>query len=129
MSWPLRVALASLLLQGVGLIGLAGRLVFLSLTEPQSSTGAGFAEAVVCFGVAALLIAAANTLRQRRPGMRGLAVFSQLAWLPVGYFLLQADLVGWGVAAWCLGITTAVLLVARSSRSWLGVDGIDTADE
>lgn len=118
--------MSSLFLQGVGLIGLAGWLVYLSLTRPQSSTGAGFAEAVVCVGVAAILIAAANTMRQRRPGMRGLAVFSQLAWLPVGYFLLQADLATWGAGAWALGIATAFLLVVRSSRDWLGVTGMET---
>ena len=129
MPLPLCTALSSLFLQGLGLIALAGWLVYLSLTHDQTAAGAGFAEAVVCVGAAALLIAAANTMRDRSPGMRGLAVFSQLAWLPVGYFLFQAELTGWGVAAWCLGLFTVALLVVRSTRSWLGVDVLDTVDD
>jgi len=118
---PLRIALGSLLLQAIGLIGMALWLVWLSITETQASPGAGFAESAVCVGVAALLGGAAHSLSQRRPGMRGIAVFSQLAWLPIGYFLFQADQGSWGAAAWAVGVITAVLLVTRSSRDWLGV--------
>lgn len=129
MPTPLRIALGSLLLQAVGLVGMALWLVWLSFTETQASPGAGFAEAAVCVGVAALLAGAAHSLSRRRPGMRGIAVFSQLAWLPIGYFLFQADRGDWGAAAWALGVITAVLLLTRSSREWLGV-GLDpdTAD-
>ncbi|CAM3268778.1 Integral membrane protein [Stackebrandtia soli] len=127
-STPLAIALGSLFLQGVGLIGVALWLVWLSLTEEQSAAGAGFAEAAIAAGVAALVISAARTMSLGRPGMRGLAVFLQLLLMVAGYYLSQADAWGYAFAAWAWGLLTAGSLLAPSAREALGV-GVEPSED
>ncbi|WP_147140620.1 hypothetical protein [Stackebrandtia albiflava] len=119
---PLRVALGSLLLQSLGLAAVAVWLVWLSLTAEETSAGAGIAEAVIALGVGALMAGAAVSMGRGRPGMRGIAVFSQLLYLPLGYFMAQAGLGWYAATAWALGIGTAALLIVPSSRAALGVE-------
>lgn len=113
---PLTVAVVVLFIQAVGLTGLALWLTVLAVTEKETSVGAGYAEAVIALGVALLLALAARGLRAGRGGMRGLAIFVQLLFLPLGYHLAVADLWTYAVPAWIVGVGTAVLLVLPSTR-------------
>ena len=119
---PLTVAVVVLFLQALGLTALALWLVVLALTQPETSVGAGFAEAVIAFGVAVLLALAGRGLRAGRGGMRGLAIFVQLLFLPLGYYLAKADLWVYAVPAWIVGVGMAVLLVLPSTREAVGAE-------
>lgn len=118
----LKIAVGVLFAEALGLLGLSAWLVVLALTQTEISDGAGLAEAGIALGVAALLAFAARSLRRGRGGLRGAAIFVQLLILPLGYYLAQAGLLSYAVAAWILGAGTAVLLLLPSTRASLGVD-------
>ncbi|MGH8878864.1 MAG: hypothetical protein ACRD0P_16240 [Stackebrandtia sp.] len=118
----LTAAVVALLVQGLGLVGLAGWLVVLAFTREETSVGAGFAEAVIAAGVGVLLIAAARSMHRGRSGLRGAAVFVELMYLPLGYYLAKADLWVFAIAAWLVGVGTIALLMLPSSRRSVGLD-------
>lgn len=118
----LTIATVVLFAQAIGLLGLSVWLVVLALTQKETSVGAGFAEAVIALGVAVLLGAAARSMRQGRSGLRGAAIFIQLMFLPLGYYLAQADLWAFAIPAWLVGAGTAVLLLLPSTRESVGLD-------
>lgn len=118
---PLRTAVWLLTAQAIGLIGVTVLLLWLSLTATETSHGAGLAEAVVAAGVALLLGLAARSLHRGHATLRGAAIFVELMFLPLGYYLAQAGLWWFAVPAWVLGLGTAVLLVVPSTRESVGV--------
>lgn len=121
-STPLGLAIWSLRLQAVGLVGIAGWLIWLTLTRDQASSGAGIAESVVAAGVGVLIALAAINMRRGRSGMRGVAIFIELMYFPAGYYLAQAGLWWFAVAAWILGVGTIVLLMTSSAREDMGIE-------
>ncbi len=121
-SLPLRVAVWLLAAQSVGLFAIALLMLWLSLTKEESSAGAGVAEAVTAAGVGVLLALSARSLMRGKSRLRGIAVFVELMFLPLGYYLAQAGLWWFAVPAWILGITTVALLVAPSSRKVIGLE-------
>ena len=121
-SQPLRVAIWLLTAQSVGLFAIALWLLWLSLTHEETSAGAGLAEAGTAAGVGALLALSARSFKRGNSRLRGIAVFIELMFLPLGYYLAAAGLWWFAIPAWILGITTVALLVAPSSRKVIGLE-------
>ncbi|MGH8792743.1 MAG: hypothetical protein ACRDXX_08865 [Stackebrandtia sp.] len=121
-STTLRLAVWLLYAQSVGVAAVAVWLLWLSVTASQTAVGAGVVEALIAAGLAALVFYAAWSLRQGRPGPRGVAIFVELLFLPLGYYLAKAGLWHFAVPAWLIGVTTAGLLVAPSTRQALNIE-------
>ncbi|THV35767.1 hypothetical protein [Glycomyces buryatensis] len=113
--WTLVAASAVFWLLATGLVaaGLWGvaQLVIGEVSSTQAALGVA---------VAAWLIALYYWFLGRRLWMGrnaiAQAVFNALLWLPVGYYLREAGLSGYGLAAWVLAAVMLVLVLAPATR-------------
>lgn len=120
--WQLGVVIVLLTAQSLGLLALAAYMGLQTVSGATDFLGAAIGEIVVVVAVAFLLLYLANKLRNFDASGRGLTVFMGLMWLPIGWFLHQANLTDWTIGVWALAVTQTVLLVVEPTRTALGVE-------
>lgn len=120
--WQLSTAIVLVIAQAVGLLALAGYMALQTVAGATDFLAAAIGEIVVVVAVAFLLLFLANKLRHFDASGRGLTVFMGLLWLPVGWFLHQANHTDWTIGVWTLAVLQTVLLVVEPTRIALGVD-------
>jgi len=121
---PVTLTVAVVLLGAEAVVGagVAVLFVYLDLVRRTGNAGAAIGETVVFALLAAFLAVCARALFGRRRWARNPAVFSQLALLPVGYYMITGGLPYLGIPLLALNVAVIALLVAPATRAALEIN-------
>jgi len=111
LNWAIRAIVA----ESIGLGLLAAYQVVAAILDPPGSWPGALMLIVFTILSAFGLWKVAAALRQRRGGVRGVAVAAELFLAVPGYYMLDSGLRGVGVLIMLLGLTTAGLLIAPAT--------------
>lgn len=116
------MAVGLLWAEGVALVGLGIAVAVGAFVGRPTDRGAAVTEAVVAVALGVLLGLLGYWLLRGHRTARGPAIVLELMLLPIGYYMIQADVVWAGILAIALGLGVSVLLIAPATRRHLGIE-------
>lgn len=117
----LRWAVWLLYVEALGAAVVTGFLLYASLTQKAATLGSAVSVVAFMAGMAVLLGLLGVLLSRRKAAARAPAIVLEMLFLPIGYYVVQGGLPWLGIPLMAAGLVCASLLLAPSSRGYLGV--------
>jgi hypothetical protein len=118
---PLRLAVALLFVEALGIGAVAVLFAYYGLTQKAASTGGAVSVVVFPAALAVLLGWLAVTLARTRAWARGPSIALELLLLPIGYYMIVGGTAWLGVLTIIAALATTGLLLAPATRGALGI--------
>jgi hypothetical protein len=118
---PLRLAIALLFVEALGIGAVAVLFAYYGLTEKASSAGSAVSVVVFPAAVAALLGLLGVTLARTRAWARGPSIALELLLVPIGYYMIVGGTPWLGVPTIVVALACTGLLLAPATRAALGI--------
>ena len=118
---PLRLAVALLFVEALGIGAAAVLFAYYGLTEKAASTGSAISVVVFPAGLAVLLGVLGVALARTRAWARGPSVALELLLVPIGYYMIVGGTPWLGVPTILVALACTGLLLAPTTRAALDI--------
>jgi hypothetical protein len=118
---PLRLAVALLLVEALGVGVVAVLFAYYGLTQSVTSTGGAVSAVLFPAGLAAVLALLGIQLARTRAWARGPTIALELLLVPLGYYMIVGGAPWLGIPAILAGLACTGLLLAPASREALDI--------
>jgi hypothetical protein len=117
----LRLAVAVLLVEALGIGAVAVLFAYYGLTQKVAGTGSAVSVVVFPAGLAVLLGLLGVALARGRAWARGPAIALELLLLPLGYYMITGGALWLGIPTIVAALASTGLLLAPATRDALGI--------
>ena len=118
---PLRLAIALLFVEALGIGAVAVLFAYYGLTRKVASTGSAVSVVVFPAGLAVLLGLLGVTLARTRAWARGPSIALELLLVPLGYYMITGGTPWLGIPTIVVALACTGLLLAPATRDALGI--------